>query len=271
MFYLDKKNDGNILIVSLLVVSTLVLTVTFLSQFIVQALRQSRYIDEALPAWYIAESGLENGLYQIRQEDDFTNLELDLTFPDNLGRLLRTYSDQEENITLDLRQNEYYQLDLYSLEEEEDDPPSIKTIRLWADSQDCPLLVGWADWQNQESWGDTYQEVYLPAGTLNNGADGYKIELITGPAPQDSEFIRAKFKAVSLGVNECSVSNLVVRAYTDLAGQEQVNIPSRILLDSQGFYRSSRQKILVTMPRQLPDLDIFDYILFSETSIISQG
>jgi hypothetical protein len=48
----------------------------------------------------------------------------------------------------------------------------------------------------------------------------------------------------------------------------QVAIPARIVLNSTGKYSTVRQAIRVTMPRRSPMSGLYDYVLFSECSLV---
>ena len=66
---LNKNNQGSILLLALLIMSGSVVTGLVVGTIVLNEVRQSRNIDDAITSYYVAESGIEQGVYLYRKDN----------------------------------------------------------------------------------------------------------------------------------------------------------------------------------------------------------
>jgi len=288
----NSESRGNILLLTLLVVSVLVVVGLFISSLVTLSLKQSKTIEDSLSAWYLAEMATENGLYQARKEGNFDNLyfvnnleripwegngdgggssppsppggppgpggfeDFCPLLPDIEGGDIARQAVEEEELIIDIATDDYYQVDLYN--PGSDPEEKIKSLRLEAETDNGWLVVGWTRWQTTGYVGQAYREELIGPTELTEGNRIINLQ----ETDFGTYYYRVKLKALKGDIN-----SLRITVYNDLSGTEQVNIPARLILNSYGFYGRSSKKIVVTMPRREPLYDLFDYVLFSEETI----
>lgn len=241
-----KSQQGNILLWTLIVISITLTSTLFLANLISTSLQQGRLVNDALKAWYLAESGVENGLYRLRQLDDSSwlaaaeNLELEG------GKLVRN-QELEQSIMVNISKNDSYQLDLPSTA----DLASLN-IKTAGSAGASWLEVQKVYWQTNTA-SPSWQGVDLKGPSdLENG---FAINLTS-----NSYLYRIKLRALY-----GDIQDLVITAKN--SGGLATAMPARIIFNSQGFFGNASQQIKVTMPRQTPAYGIFDYVIFSEEPI----
>ena len=249
------QSRGSVLIYTLLIISGLLVTATALSTLVISNLRQAQSFNDALVAFYAAESGIEHGLYQIRQQDDFAAVAVSGSLPVD-SQVTTSLVEDQPSVTFDLSAGQSYQLDLYTSTA---GPQYVKSIRLSADTaSQGQLVVGWAGWQPNATFNDTYQQAVISASQL----DDFLVELAQG-ANMNSLYFRVRFMALDDDIND-----IVVTAYSDVAGSDSINVPGRLTISATGRYHRSRQTVIAEMPRKAPLSDLFSYVLFSAEEIV---
>lgn len=246
----NKDQSGNILLLALLIMSGIVGAGVTLATIVISQIRQGSNIESSLVAYYAAESGVEKNLYDIRKTDTpWKNME-DLS--GELGKASWTskIESREKQIFRDLKQNDTLQVDLF-------DPDQISggagvgVLRVdWEDGcEHSSIEMSITAWTPGAGWADnTVKFLYSSGSETNNSFD------------TDMAY-RVRIKALY-----CDINNLAVRAYdTD---NKIVPIPARVIINSVGSFSGVKQAIQATMPRISPMSGLYDYVLFSEESIV---
>ncbi len=108
------------------------------------------------------------------------------------------------------------------------------------------VAMGWSASSEQR-----FQYSYLASPVINNGFASNKS-------------YRLRIKSLY-----CNANNVTVTAWGgDNAGAPQKEIPARIVLSSVGEYGALEQAIRMNMPRKSPMSGLYDYVLFSECSLV---
>ncbi len=279
----DKKfaEEGNVLLLALLVMAGIMTAGLAISAIILNEIRQARNIDFSAVAYYAGESGVEQALYKLRKEDAVLNCpagagvcsesgycslgdkEPCLQSGGNLSNQsswARTWTDKEWQIYGKIKKDGTLQVDLY--DPEGGAAPGVESLKIvWTDTCSGGSRIelsfvtwtpegGWVD--NREKYGYSYDPAY-PAFSeaKNNKFSGTKI-------------YRARIKAFN-----CDITNMTITAWgNDNAEAPQKEIPAMINLNSVGNYSNLRQAIKMTMPRRSPMSGLYDYVLFSECSLV---
>jgi len=244
---------------------------------IINEIRQARNIDFSALAYYAAESGVEQALYKLRKEEAVLNCpagscdengfctlggqEPCLKSSGNLSNQsswTRVVTDKEWQIYGKIKKDETLQVDLYN--PEGTSAAGVESIKIQWTPQCIPpatstIEVSYIAWNPATGWSQDTEKKFkysaLASPVINNGFSSVKS-------------YRMRIKSLY-----CNIGNLTVTAWgNDNANVPQVEIPARIVLNSIGQYSNLRQAIRMTMPRKSPMSGLYDYVLFSECSLV---
>lgn len=250
------RERGNVLLFALLVMTTVIVGSVGIGSLILSSLQQTKTIDSSVIAYYAAEAGVEHALFVARTRGV---LPASVATPEPLGNgasWTRTVSGNEDVIYLTVKEDTVAEVALY-------DPDAataataIASVGIsWDDGcSGCSVLqatlVGW-DPGGPISW-DPNAQTYNYAGgsaaiSLGSPAKLYKLRLLARNADLD---------------------HVAVRAYDDAASQ--IPIPGRVRVEATGEFIDVRQLLVATMPRRIPLSGIFNFVVFSECSLVKGG
>lgn len=271
-------NKGAILLLSLLIMSGILIVGSSLGTISLLSLRQARIIDDSVIAFAAAESGAEQTLYQIRRaatdvstlssndQDDSSTQYSGLPM-NNGSSWKRTISTTETTLYTTIPENKTYEVVLWD--------PDSPTSRAGVES----MTYSWDD-----NCGGTSAIEVLVAGWDPQAGGGFTplVEfhgtslaltfLRTPPRVTDNGYSALKAYRVRIRAKRCDIFNLAINAYDadDGAGGSGslVDIPSRIIIASNGTFVSARQALEIRLPRLQPLSGVFDYVIFSQCSIL---
>lgn len=271
-----KDSQGNVLLLALLVMAGIMTAGLAIGAIIINEIRAAKNVDFASLAYYAAESGVEQALYKFRKEDAViecptgecgingfcANGESCIRsngILENQSSWTRTVTNKEWQIYSKIKKDETLQVDLY-------DPDNvtaavgIESIKIEWTPQCVPpassmIEVSYIAWNPSVGWGEESEKRFkysaIASPVINNGFSSTKA-------------YRLRIKAFY-----CDISNLIVTAWANNdANAPQVQIPARIILNSIGNFSNLRQAIKMTMPRKSPMSGLYDYVLFSECSLV---
>lgn len=264
---------------ALLVMAGIMTAGLAIGAIVLNEIKQARNIDFSAVAYYASESGVEQALYKLRKEEAVLNCPAGVCDPngyctlgdrepclrgggnlDNQSSFTATWTDKAEQIYGKIKKDGTLQVDLYNLEEEA--APGIESLKIdWTDT--CAggsrIELSFVTWTPAGGWIDNrekYEYSYNPAfpalsTAINNKFSGTKI-------------YRVRIKAF-----ECDIANMTITAWgADNAAPPKKEIPSMITLNSVGNYINLRQAVKMTMPRKSPMSGLYDFVLFSECSLV---
>lgn len=232
---------GYSLLLAVIIISAVLTAASALARIVISEIRQTREVGSAIVAHADAESRVEQSIFLLRQTE--------LNLADIQSRF--------ENLTLELETRPQYssiaQNDFASFPVDQDVPANSVTPRIvrWelADPQ-CPgwievAAIAWDPAQtppfltNRHSYSYTSDRAAL--------ADGSAISFPSGARP-----LELRVKALYCDITELGVEG----------------VPGRILIESIGEEGDVRQAIETLVVRQSPAGGLFDYVIFSECSLI---
>jgi hypothetical protein len=256
-----KTLKGNILPFAIVITATILLGGITLGAIVIENLKRSVDTDNSMVAYYSADAGIERQLFAIRKqnsaidsldamEDAFDN---GSTWESEDGSHYVT-TDVKTFSTLDAGDVKF--VDLY-------DPDHIGASAgvgqvkwSWEDpTATCKLEMGYVQW--------------TPAETvvINQTDEEYKIESQTiGPGSlilDTTKAYRLRFRT-----KDCDITNLQIRVYATAGDITSKTFPGDLTIASEGAYKTSKQAIAVTMPRLDILSGVFNYVIFSECSLI---
>jgi len=254
-----RDQKGSVLLLALMIMSSVVIASVGMSSLILASLQQSRVLDNAAIAYYAAESGIEDALFSARRDEELPTVESGIALS-NDAAWDRTVEDKEWIIYPGtIVQDAVTEIALYDPDAPTDDT-GIANVRVeWSD--DCggfsvlqATLVGWQS-GGAIAW-DANASTRLFTLDAGGGAD------VTMP-------VSGRLYRLRLAAKKCALQNVSVDATNASGGA--VQIPGRIKVDSTGTYSNARQTITATLPRRAPLSGLFDFVIFSECSLVKGG
>ncbi|MFA6410935.1 MAG: hypothetical protein WCW26_05185, partial [Candidatus Buchananbacteria bacterium] len=281
----STKQSGVVLILVILIITVILGVAAVFSNLIVSDIQQSRLIDQSIQAYYLAESGAERSLYQVRRREAITDCSLlglssvcnqdgycadNQTIPcinqrggfdwDIRGGWQVAASNEEETSFV-LKEGESFQIDLFNPYQSEDS--NIRSVDVTADTDNLSLYAEFINLSNilkVDRLNCTNQppvfKDYVQTPALVANLDGKDV------LSECSYSFRLTYPLNS--ITQSSVVTLKVFDPTDLP----LDIPSRLVIDSQATFGNSLQKIKVRTPMRPPLSGLYDFVLFSEQPII---
>ncbi len=266
---------GNVLLLSLLIMSGVLVVGASLGTISILNLRQSRVIDDAILAFGAAESGAEETLYQIRRVGTPTSV---LTanpshgssavysgVPMNNGSSwTRSLTTTESTVFTAILKDKSYEVVLWNPET----PAAAMGVESMAFSWDdnCGGTSGLEILAT--GWDPAVVGGFNPSIAFHGDSPALTFLRVT-PRVIDNDFSSTRAYRVRVRAKTCDISNLAITAYSaDNAGGTQVQIPSRLAVQSTGTFGTARQAVELRLPRLQPLSGAFDFVIFSQCSLL---
>lgn len=258
----NSKLEGSVLLLSLLVLSGVLITGFTIGDLLLRDFVQSRRIDEGSAAFYTAESGIEEGMHRIRKTDATLGSLSGTSGLPNGSSYERTVTDSVPAIITSLDINDYFTVDFY-------DPDDTS-----AGSGIDTLGISWEDTCGGCSWLEVGYTEWVPASGID-----WTENFVTRRYPRASSPVTIGgldgSKAYRLRVTSHygDMRNLNLSAYTG-SPPNLSPVPIRhaiVTMTSTGIFGKTSQTMSATFTRQAPLQKIFDFVTFSECSIVKDG
>lgn len=248
---------GTVLLLALIVMSSVVLSSMGLGSLIVSSLQQSRIIDAASVAYYAAESGAEDALYAARRRNQIPASTVTPTLLGNGASWIRTVTTDEEVVYVGtIPEDSLVEIALYDPDTQI--PAAAASVEItWTGT--ATLTTSLVGWQPGTAWDPD------SASSVDFAAARHSGNIATLSVPSPTKLYRLRLRATNGAMDDVRI-----RAY-DSIGVTVVPLPGRISIDSRGTYSGTEQKLLVSLPRKTPLSGIYDFIVFSECSIVKGG
>lgn len=259
LFPAPSSERGTVLLMALIVMTGVVISSVGMGSLILSSLQQTRVIDNAGVAYYAAESGVEEALFLARRSTALpAAVGTPQTLPNN-ATWTRSVTGREAVIYAGtVPQDSLLEIALY-------DPDAPTT------SQNIGSVV--VDWDDACS-GCTVLQASL-VGWLSGGPIVWDPNASTTLYTWDADGVviptadPARLYRLRLGAKNADMQNVQVRALD--GGGSPTTLPGRIRVDAVGSFGNVRQKLTVTLPRKVPLAGIFDFVVFSECSLVKGG
>ncbi|MFH1046673.1 MAG: hypothetical protein V1738_00045 [Patescibacteria group bacterium] len=254
---IDMRQDrGAILLFALLIMSSVIIGSIGLGTIILEMLQQTRISDDSVLAYYAAETGIEEAIYNVRQTGNLPP-NIDEASPeslDNNADWWGTITGSTEIIYAEVDRFGFIEVSLYDPE-----APAVATsidhvVVSWSNPTSVlqASVVSWLP-GGQVVWSDDVARFENPFEFVGGSAT-----LSLGPA--------IKLHKLRLRAKDDALQDVTVRAY-DAGGNPQ-SVPGQVRIDMTGDFSQSRRRLVATMPRGAPLSGIFDYVMFSECSLV---
>lgn len=247
------RPSGNILPLALIMTFIVLLTAIGIGTVIFENVQRARDTDESVAAYYMADSGIERQLFEIRhrQQTVASVAAVSSTYP-NGGRWFSRgeLTTVSEKTIVAIPANDFGVLDIFD-PDQLDAGGGIDALEISWDGGG-PLEIGYAAWTSGDPvlWPDDHvfvsQLFFGPLAT------------ITGLNPNHA--YRIRLRALQADAHNVKIGGR-------LAGASQA-FPDQITLSVEGTYGKATQGITVSMPKSDVLSGLYSYVVFSECQLI---
>jgi len=256
--YTTVRHDqrGSLLLMAMLILSGIVTAASTIGVITMQNLRQAILVDDGIVSFYAGESGIEDGLYEIRKKETAVSSLPASGSLSNTAQWSRSITTTVESVTQDIAQNDFWEIDLY------DPDTSLSALGTAIRSLRLSWTGGAGEWIEVQAfpWG-TSGTLGTPTTQLFSAG--------TNPAVVNLQDSTATLYRIRIKALYAPVTDMTVRAYSGLnAGGAQVYIPANVTMISTGSFKRTKQALRATMIQRPPLSGVFGYVLFAEDSLI---
>ena len=282
-----NQEKGTVIILAIVIITAVIAAASIFGNLIVKEIRQSRLIDQSIQAYYLAESGAERALHQTRIREavpDCQEIEkgtcieasgrcsVDLDIPcitNNKGSL---GSVVEGNWSVDvsnenqtqflLEKGKTFQIDLFSPQQVKD--ANINEIQVLSELSGLTLfgeLINMTNILNISGAANCQNVVAVVKDQVDTPKRFYSLDG-KDIVPECSYAFRLSYPFSSVG----NQSVIAVSIYN--TSGEQMDIPSRLIINSSAQYGRSQQTITIRTPIRPPLSGLYDFVLFSEEEVV---
>lgn len=257
---LNTKYSGSALLLALLVLSGVVITGFTIGDLLLRDFASSRRTDEAATAFYAAESGIEQGLYQIRKTDFTLSALAGSEILDNQSRFDREATDEVPSLIFSLVQEDSFTVDMF----DPDDPGLGSGVDF--------LILSWEDTCAGCSWVEIGYVEWMPGTGINWSENFTNVRYPASASPVKIEGLSAdKAYRLRFTSHYGDVKNLTVSAFVGDPGAPTSIRHSIVTMTSIGKFGRTAQALSATFLRQAPLQKIFDFVGFTECPIVKNG
>lgn len=269
---------GSALLLSLLIISALLSSVLYISVFSIRQISQAKSVDNSIIAYYAAEASNEQAIYAIRnnQYSLVSELSNTMNIGDNASVARVVTEEVDKGILISLKKDEFYQFDMFNPNDLGEGSLLNHLSFSWKDDceDDSWIELTSNEWDPNSgniSWGSDYvSQNHIKKTLLNlkDGEDLNNIESISGSNFRPNMAYQFRVKAMY-----CNIDNLQIRAYSSDNDNDLLPFKNIINIVSIGEYpknnsNSNKQALNITLKKTTPLSGLFDYVIFSEKSLI---
>lgn len=252
----NPRDKGTVLLMALLILSGVLIASSGLGTLILSSLRQTRIIDNAITAYYAAESGAEDALYAVRRQGVLPDSVSTPVTLSNAATWTRDVTNTEPVLFTDIPRDSTKEILLYDPDNENVSPGIARVNISWNDGcSGCTVLT-----TNAVSWSTTAPFAWVPnAATFQYAGGTAQVSL---EAPQ-------KLYRLRLRADNGDMTDVRIEAFD--TNDQPVSLPGRVKIDARGDFVGVRQTMTVTLPRKSPVSGLYDFAIFSECSLVKGG
>lgn len=296
---IKDKQAGVVLLVSLVILTLLIFAAVTVAGLLLGEIRSARYLDNAVIAHYVAESGVEKALFLLKEAKGLDEgASQSLLFSTRVNKMYNL-ATTSNGITETGDPDRYYHFDTLSetfssITAQNFDVTDTVQFDIYNPRFEQAGSVNTDIYQLNIDW--SLENCNEGGGALNGGSllQVSAVEVKSGagllqsavPIKQfyqcncsglggtpnlcDQALFTAiaptKFYHMSVRSLDQKVASLTITAQNN--DPTQVDIPSVMNITSTGVYRDAQQTITVQTPWDVAVADVFDYVIFSESSLI---
>lgn len=281
----QEQQSGMVIVLAILIVAAVLATAVAFGNLVVREIRQTRLIDQSMQAYYFAESGSERALHQVRKREgvvDCNDLPGSGTCEAN-GRCSNvpeapcvnmdggslgtwnTVAFKERETKISLSEGQTFQVDLFDISQTANSnidqisiTSSIPGQRFVGELTNLTNILGIVGSCSDSSVPPVIKDFIIPPVSII-GLGGKDII-------SECSYI---FKINYLSNNDGSqdATDITIKVFDSGSPRAQLDIPSRLIIDTDAIFGDSFQVIRVKTPIRPPLSGLYDFVIFSEASL----
>ncbi|MDZ4221670.1 MAG: hypothetical protein U1C18_02235, partial [Patescibacteria group bacterium] len=207
-------------------------------------------------AFYAAESGIEDGLYEIRKNETAIS-SMDATGSlSNTGTWARTVDTDIQQLVRDIDEDDTWEISIY------DPDNSLSSLS----SSIKSLKLAWTG--SGTEWVQAQITPWTTSGTLGTPST-QAFSAVSNPATLNLQDATSILYRVRIKALYADITDMTVTAYSGInLGGSQVDIPAYITMYATGSFSLANQVVRAQMPHRPPLSGQFSYVLFSEEDLV---
>ncbi len=269
-----RNKNGSVLLLSLLVTSALLASVLYINIISLRQNIQVTNIDNSLHSYHGAESGNEEVLYRLRSGNYSDPSYLSRSFSIGNVEIATEVTDELNELVTGIQKNEFFSFDIFNPDKIAEGSELSYLNLSWDDDCDNKSWIEltsneWnMDDEKQIYWGIDSNLQHIKKSLLNKSQDEdlEHIDSVGG-----SLFVASKAYQFRIKALYCNISNLKIQAFdygdTPIMFKNVYKIRS-VAEYPKGSSRANKQALSVNFKRFAPLSGLFDYVIFSEESLI---
>ncbi|MCK4744553.1 hypothetical protein KAS41_00625 [Candidatus Parcubacteria bacterium] len=254
-----KEQSGTVILLGIIITMVILIIGSGISVLVISEIKQSGNIDKSATAYYLAEYGLEDGLYEIRKRGKSINNIDESNVSAASGSWSRTASDKRDDVAIDLlSNNEYTFINLYDFDAVDAEGESDYHANIDAITVECHNLSTSTDdiakieikifelnldTMNLELSNNIIpnQSIHYCKDPENEGYTAYSNTSIT-----TDKALQIKIRAIG------DAYSLIFKAYTDNNCSAQAQIMDKQIIKSSGTYIQTKAGLQAEMELEPP-------------------
>jgi len=281
---IKTNHQGSILLLAMLIMTGSLVTGLAIGNIIISEVRQSRNIDDAITAYYLAESGLEQSVYLYRKDNATFNLNIDSINPGdpaptnpsdcyfdavNLSGNCNAYTQESPSTSLTILPNSVQQVNFFNEDLTTGYP--IESIEIdWLDANADNAIEPWLEMEVIELTSNfltasNYPVIFVQkcgAGPVCTPIDSSTYSVAANYFDPNQNYIirlRALYDTVKV----------TVTAYDGISGTGSITATKAVDIFTTGEFRTSQQSLKATLATGVTTTKPFvDFVLFSECDLV---
>lgn len=265
-----RRQSGTVLLLAMLVLSSMIIAAAGLGTLILDSLQQTRAVDSAVLAYSAAESGIEQGIYLARCRNswdprctgELPSDESDQALA-NSSAWSRTSADWEPMLYMELPQDGLVEIALFDPKHPLDDTSIDQVEITWRQPEtgETPILRA-----TMVSWPTGGGAAWAVQGNTPTVLSTV-VDYTRTSSPADFPLAHpGQPSRLRLRVEQAPLRGVQVRLFSSTG--QQLPIPARVRIEANGDFLGVRQKLTARMPRLMPLSGVFDFVMFSQCSLV---
>lgn len=282
------SQPGIVSLLALILMATVTATSVGAAAIIINELRQTQSLDEAISAVYAAEAGVEDGLYLIKNRRPTQGLDSTIAALngdpgtrrnlENFSSWTRVANKENQFLLGRLAADTTAHLDIF-----DPDAPlggtAVQSLKVnWGVNCNSvvQLEISMLTWDltvpdvfnpdNQQVFKETFACGQTVGG--NGSCDPIVTNSIGGSSILPNKPYRFSFRVLVPENSSCLAENISVTAHDQQNGSGGlIQLPTRIQIKSTGGYSRSQQALTASVPWRAPVSGLLNFVLFSDEPV----
>lgn len=287
-----KQQSGMVIVLAILIIAAVIATAAAFGNLVIREIRQTRLIDQSIQAYYFAESGSERALHQVRKREavvDCNTLEGSGTCDSNSHCTNETTATcinldegalntlgtwkvdprKEPETVITLSEGQTFQVDLFDINQTS--KSLVNRVEITHNTLADDLIAEFTNLTKVLNISGVETAICLSQPpVLKAFIDTTPVRSFDGLAGYDLESACSyilKINYVQKDDGNFESTPITIKVFNTPPLDNQLPIPSRLIIDTNAIFGDSFQAITVRTPIRPPLSGLYDFVIFSEEDL----